>query len=182
MGQYKTLNNFANEFSSSTSYAVGDLVMYLGELYQCTTAHNGAWNSADFTKTSVATQLANAGGGSSGGTQLYLHKVTVTNSTSSTSYTYLFLSNTATPMTFEPSQSQPYFEGNVNDFASDGSKTYLASPIFRPDNAYSIFIAYGYWIINRLIVDNNNNAVIKNDVQTWQISATDTLTDVVTPL
>ena len=41
MGQYKTLNNFANEFSTSTSYAVGDLVMYYGELYRCTTAHSG---------------------------------------------------------------------------------------------------------------------------------------------
>ena len=53
MAQYKTLNNFANEFSSSTNYAVGDLVMYLGELYKCTTAHNGAWDSADFTKTNI---------------------------------------------------------------------------------------------------------------------------------
>lgn len=62
MAQYKTLNNFANEFSSSTSYAVGDLVMYLGELYVCSTTHNAsAWNSSHFTKTSVATQLASIG-------------------------------------------------------------------------------------------------------------------------
>ncbi len=37
-----------NTFDSSTSYAVGDLVIYEHKIYKCTTAHQGAWNSSDF--------------------------------------------------------------------------------------------------------------------------------------
>lgn len=36
-------------FSTLQSYSVGDCVVYSGILYQCTTAHSGAWNGADFT-------------------------------------------------------------------------------------------------------------------------------------
>lgn len=36
-------------FSTTTTYAVGDCCVYSGALYQCTTTHTGAWNSADFT-------------------------------------------------------------------------------------------------------------------------------------
>ena len=62
MAQYKTLDNFANQFSTSTNYAVGDLCMYLGELYVCSTTHPaGAWNSSHFTKTNVGTLMSNAG-------------------------------------------------------------------------------------------------------------------------
>lgn len=55
MGQYKTLNNFASEYSASATYAVGDLCMRLGELYRCTTAIAvaEAWNGAHWSQTSV---------------------------------------------------------------------------------------------------------------------------------
>ena len=36
-------------FSSTTSYLVGDCCVYTGTLYQCTTAHLGAWSAGDFT-------------------------------------------------------------------------------------------------------------------------------------
>lgn len=41
-------------FDDSTAYSVGDKVMYEDELYICTTAHEGEWDSADFDKTDVA--------------------------------------------------------------------------------------------------------------------------------
>ena len=36
-------------FSATTSYLVGDCCIYTGTLYQCTTAHLGAWSAGDFT-------------------------------------------------------------------------------------------------------------------------------------
>jgi hypothetical protein len=36
-------------FSATTSYAVGDCCVYTGNVYQCTTAHLGAWSVGDFT-------------------------------------------------------------------------------------------------------------------------------------
>jgi len=36
-------------FSTTTQYQVGDCVVYSGQLYQCTTAHLGAWSAGDFT-------------------------------------------------------------------------------------------------------------------------------------
>ena len=42
--------NIANEFSTSSTYAVGDYVIYEGQLYQCTTAVTtaGSWNSSNW--------------------------------------------------------------------------------------------------------------------------------------
>ena len=48
----------APAFSSSVSYAVGDLVIYNNKLYKCTTAHSGAWNINDFTQTNVVSEPA----------------------------------------------------------------------------------------------------------------------------
>lgn len=36
-------------FDSAETYAVGDYVMYSSALYECTTAHTGAWNASHFT-------------------------------------------------------------------------------------------------------------------------------------
>lgn len=36
-------------FDSAAEYALGDYVIYGGKLYECTTAHTGAWEDADFT-------------------------------------------------------------------------------------------------------------------------------------
>lgn len=36
-------------FDSAETYAVGDYVMYSSALYECTTAHMGAWNASHFT-------------------------------------------------------------------------------------------------------------------------------------
>lgn len=35
-------------FNESTSYSVGDWVIYSGQLYKCSTAHRGEWDSAHF--------------------------------------------------------------------------------------------------------------------------------------
>lgn len=53
----------APTFSEETSYDIGDLVYYNGLSYKCTTAHEGAWDAEDFTATTIAQELANAGGG-----------------------------------------------------------------------------------------------------------------------
>ena len=50
-------HGIADEFDATASYAAGDLVIYNGELYVCTTAHTGAWDAADFAATTVAAQL-----------------------------------------------------------------------------------------------------------------------------
>lgn len=47
--------NFASEFSSISSYAVGDYCTYQGVLYRCTEQHTAsAWNNSHFTATSVS--------------------------------------------------------------------------------------------------------------------------------
>lgn len=98
--------------------------------------------------------------------KLYLHKVSIYNGTDSNTYTYRFLSDTATPMYYTPKVESPYYEGNVNDFKISGSGAYLAMPIFGGEMTYSVMIMYGYWIINRQIVDVENNNVFKNDIIT----------------
>ena len=48
----------ANEFSESTSYSVGDYVIYEGDLYVCIQDHTaGSWDSTHFTITNIADQL-----------------------------------------------------------------------------------------------------------------------------
>lgn len=49
-GAYNLLTSLAPIFSTSISYAVGDMVTYSGKLYTCTIAHSaGAWNASHFT-------------------------------------------------------------------------------------------------------------------------------------
>lgn len=45
-------SSIADEFSTSSTYAVGDYVIYEGQLYQCTTAVTtaGSWNSSNWTR------------------------------------------------------------------------------------------------------------------------------------
>lgn len=45
-------SSIANEFSTSSTYAVGDYVIYEGQLYKCTTAVTtaGSWNSSNWTQ------------------------------------------------------------------------------------------------------------------------------------
>lgn len=53
-------------FSSTKSYAVGDLCIYERELYRFTTAHSGLWRASDTVKTSVVAELVrNISGGES---------------------------------------------------------------------------------------------------------------------
>ena len=48
------------EFSTSTAYAVGDIVTYEHGLYEFTSAHSaGAWDSADVTEVSVVGIIGN---------------------------------------------------------------------------------------------------------------------------
>lgn len=44
-------------FSSSASYAVGDYCYYQGIMYECTTAHTGAWNASHFRATNIADEF-----------------------------------------------------------------------------------------------------------------------------
>ena len=49
--------NVAAEFSTSTAYAVNDLVLYGGVLYKFTSAHTaGAWNSSQVTAVDSSTE------------------------------------------------------------------------------------------------------------------------------
>lgn len=52
------LTIIAADFSTSTSYAVGDYVIYNGALYRFTSAHSaGAWNGSDVTAVTVGSEL-----------------------------------------------------------------------------------------------------------------------------
>ena len=54
----KLLNDVADTFSTAVSYAVGDVVLYDGDLYRFTSAHSaGAWDSSDVTAVSVTDLL-----------------------------------------------------------------------------------------------------------------------------
>ena len=59
------LADLAPAFSTSTAYAVGDYVTYNGDLYHCTVAHTGAWNSSHFTPVTVGGELTNKADNSS---------------------------------------------------------------------------------------------------------------------
>jgi hypothetical protein len=51
--------NFANNFSATTSYAIGDYCIYQGILYRCTTAHTaGTWVAGHFTQATVGKTLS----------------------------------------------------------------------------------------------------------------------------
>lgn len=47
----------ADDFDDTESYAVGDYVVYEGDLYKCTTAHTGAWDASDFDATQVMEEM-----------------------------------------------------------------------------------------------------------------------------
>lgn len=51
--------DIAPAFSASSTYAVGDYVIYDDQLYKCTTAHTGAWTAADFTATNLSDEIKN---------------------------------------------------------------------------------------------------------------------------
>jgi len=55
--------NIASEFSSSSTYTIGDLVMHLGLLYECSTDVSvaGDWDANDWTQTKVADIIGNIG-------------------------------------------------------------------------------------------------------------------------
>lgn len=59
-----SIYNIADEYSSSSTYAVGDLVIYDGVLYKCTTAISTAeaWNSTHWTQTNVEDEFVNLTG------------------------------------------------------------------------------------------------------------------------
>lgn len=54
-------SDIAPDFDATESYAVGDKAIYQSQLYKCTTAHTGAWNSSHFEATTVGEELQNAG-------------------------------------------------------------------------------------------------------------------------
>lgn len=57
----KTQLDIAPEFDETVDYAVGDVVVYNDELYECTTAHTAAaFDSDNFTKTDVKSLIAAA--------------------------------------------------------------------------------------------------------------------------
>jgi len=79
----------ADDFSTESTYVVGDYVIYSGSLYKCTTAVTtaGAWDSTKWTETLVMDEVEAGGGGGSSWTD-----VTGTLTAGSTSIT---LSNVA---------------------------------------------------------------------------------------
>ena len=52
------LEDIAQEFDATASYAVDDYVLKDGVLYKCTTAHTGAWDANDFTATTISDEVA----------------------------------------------------------------------------------------------------------------------------
>ena len=52
------LDDLADEFDATATYAVGDYVLKDGVLYKCTTAHTGTWDANDFTATTISDEVA----------------------------------------------------------------------------------------------------------------------------
>ena len=63
LGDKLNTSEVAEEFDSTTSYAVGAYCLYQGVLYKFTSAHSGAWDAADVIAVSVMGEIA--GGGAS---------------------------------------------------------------------------------------------------------------------
>lgn len=51
---YDALGLGTDTYSTSTSYVVGDMVIYNGMIYKCTNATSGAWNSANWSLVPVS--------------------------------------------------------------------------------------------------------------------------------
>lgn len=54
------LDDLADEFDATATYAVGDFAIADGVLYKCTTAHTGEWDANDFTATTVSDEIVAA--------------------------------------------------------------------------------------------------------------------------
>lgn len=50
--------DIAPTFSASSTYAVGDYVIYNDQLYKCITAHTGAWDENNFAATTISDEIA----------------------------------------------------------------------------------------------------------------------------
>lgn len=58
IGDSKSRQNTADEFSTTTSYNSGNYVLYNGELYRFTSNHiAGNWNSEEVVKTKIANEM-----------------------------------------------------------------------------------------------------------------------------
>lgn len=114
----------ADDFSTESTYAVGDYVIYNGDLYKCTTAVTtaGAWDSNDWTETLVMDEVEQGGGGSSwtdvtgtltaGSTSITLSNVAITTSSTievfndlDVPYNSKTLSTGSITLTFDAQQS-----------------------------------------------------------------------------
>lgn len=64
--------NIADQFSSSSTYAKGDYVIYKGTLYKCTSAiiTAGAWDASKWAAVVVTDEMGQGGGGSANLTEL----------------------------------------------------------------------------------------------------------------
>ena len=85
----------ASQFDNTATYNTGDLVIYLGTLFKVTASvyTPGDFNPSSFTATSVATELANSGGG------VFLHKVCLKDAYSNKLGTFTFYRSNATHLT-----------------------------------------------------------------------------------
>ena len=55
--------NLADTYNTSESYNVDDYCIYNGILYKCTAQTTGAWDSSDWTQTTITDELGSGGGG-----------------------------------------------------------------------------------------------------------------------
>lgn len=54
----KALDDFADEYDSSSTYAVGDFVIHDGQLYVCNTASTtGTWDSTKWDATTIGSEI-----------------------------------------------------------------------------------------------------------------------------
>ena len=90
----------ADDFDATSTYAVGDYVVYNNKLYKCTTAVTtaGAWDSNDWTETIVMDEVGQGGGSSwtdvtgtltAGATSITLSNSAITTSSTIDIYTDL---------------------------------------------------------------------------------------------
>ena len=63
----KANQNFADEYDSTSTYAVGSYVMYESVLYKCTASTTGSFDPTKWTQVVIVDEMGSGGGGGTGG-------------------------------------------------------------------------------------------------------------------
>ena len=152
--------NIGAEYNSSNSYSVGDYVVYQGDLYVCTTATTGTWDSSDWLATTIATALPSSSPSGESWTEQTVSSDGAVSQGLDAHTIYHFTGNlTSLTITLNATSGIPHYHF---DFISGGTAPTLTMP-----NSVTMPDSFAVESNKRYEVDvlNNYGAVIK-----WTVS------------